>query len=62
MELGGYGGSHGYLTNEFIMALVEDREPFIDVYEGIALSAPGIIAHESAIKNGEVLKIPSFDR
>ena len=62
MERGGHGGSHGYLTNEFIMALVEDREPLIDVYEAIAMTAPGIIAHQSALQNGERLKIPDFDR
>ena len=62
MSLGGHGGSHGYLTNEFIMALVEEREPLIDVYEGIAMTAPGIVAHQSALKNGERLTIPNFDR
>ncbi len=62
MGKGGHGGSHGYLTNEFIMALVEDREPLIDVYEGIAMTAPGIVAHQSALKNGEQLTIPNFDR
>lgn len=61
MELGGHGGSHGYLTNEFIMALVENREPLIDVYEGIAMTAPGIVAHQSALNNGERLLIPDFD-
>jgi predicted dehydrogenase len=61
MGHGGHGGSHGYLTNEFIMALVEDREPLIDVYEGIAMTAPGIVAHQSALKNGERLLIPDFD-
>ncbi|VAX19660.1 oxidoreductase domain-containing protein [hydrothermal vent metagenome] len=62
MEKGGHGGSQGYLTNEFIMALVEDREPLIDVYEAIAMTAPGIVAHQSALKNGERLTIPSFDK
>jgi len=62
MEYGGHGGSHGHLTNEFIMALVEDREPLIDVYEGIALTAPGIVAHQSALQNGKRLIIPDFDR
>ncbi|MBE9512002.1 MAG: gfo/Idh/MocA family oxidoreductase, partial [Bacteroidetes bacterium] len=62
MGRGGHGGSHGYLTNEFIMALIEDREPLIDVYEGIAMTAPGIVAHQSALKNGEQLTIPDFDK
>jgi predicted dehydrogenase len=61
MEKGGHGGSHGYLTNEFIMALVEEREPVVDLYEAIALTAPGIVAHQSALKKGERLKIPDFD-
>ena len=58
----GHGGSHPFLTHEFIMALVEDREPAIDVYESVAMTAPGIVAHQSALKGGEQLKIPSFDR
>lgn len=62
MGRGGHGGSHGYLTNEFIMALIEDREPLIDVYEGIAMTAPGIVAHQSALKKGERLTIPDFDK
>jgi len=61
MGKGGHGGSHGYLTNEFIMALIEDREPLVDVYEGIAMTAPGIVAHQSALKNGKRMDIPDFD-
>ncbi|MFC2124141.1 Gfo/Idh/MocA family protein [Bacteroidota bacterium] len=61
MEKGGHGGSHGYLTNEFITALIEDREPLVDVYEAMAMTVPGIIAHESALRDGEQLKIPQFD-
>ncbi len=61
MTLGGHGGSHGYLVNEFIMALIEDREPLINVYEGIAMTVPGIAAHQSALKDGERIRIPGFD-
>jgi predicted dehydrogenase len=62
MESGGHGGSHGPLTNEFIMALLEDREPIVDVYEAAALTAPGIVAHQSALQKGERLIIPDFDK
>lgn len=62
MARGGHGGSHGPLTNEFIMALLEDREPVIDIYEALAMTAPGIVAHQSAFKDGEQLKIPNFDK
>lgn len=58
----GHGGSHPFLTNEFIMALVEEREPAIDFYESLAFCVPGIVAHESSLKGGEQLDIPDFDR
>ena len=58
----GHGGSHVFLSAEFINALVEDREPAIDVYESLAMTAPGIVAHQSALKNGEQMKVPQFDR
>jgi len=57
----GHGNSHTFLTHEFIMALVEDRKPSVDVYTSVAETAPGVVAHESALKGGELLKIPSFD-
>ncbi len=58
----GHGGSHPFLTNEFVMALIEDREPAIDLYESLAFCVPGIVAHESAQREGERLKIPQFDK
>jgi hypothetical protein len=33
----------------------------VDVYEALAYTAPGIVAHQSALKDGERLKVPSFD-
>lgn len=57
----GHGGSHPFLTHEFISAVVEDREPAVSVYEAVAMTAPGIVAHESALRGGERLAIPSFD-
>jgi hypothetical protein len=58
----GHGASHPFLTHEFIRALVEEREPVIDVYESVAMTAPGIVAHESALKGGVQLEVPSFER
>jgi predicted dehydrogenase len=58
----GHGRSHPFITNEFITALVEDREPAIDLYEALAFCVPGIVAHESSKRGGEQLPIPSFDR
>jgi predicted dehydrogenase len=58
----GHDGSHTFLAAEFINALVEDREPTVDVYEALAMTVPGIIANQSALKNGEQLEVPNFDR
>ncbi len=58
---GGHGGSHGRLTHEFVTAILEDREPLVNIYEALAMTVPGIVAHQSALKDGETLKIPQFD-
>ncbi len=56
-----HDGSHTFLTHEFIDALVNNRRPAIDVHEAVAYTAPGIVAHESALKGGRQMKIPQFD-
>ncbi|MEW6743920.1 MAG: Gfo/Idh/MocA family oxidoreductase [Planctomycetota bacterium] len=57
----GHGGSHTFLTHEFIDALVHDRRPAIDIGEALAYTVPGIVAHQSSLRGGESLAIPSFD-
>ena len=56
-----HAGSHTFLTHEFVQSVAENRRPAIDVYEAVAYTAPGIVAHESALRGGELLKIPKFD-
>ncbi|MAG57684.1 MAG: oxidoreductase [Planctomycetes bacterium] len=58
----GHGGSASFLSAEFVEALVEKREPTVDVYQSIAMTAPGIVAHDSAMKGGALMNVPSFDR
>jgi len=62
MPAGGHGGSHGLLANEFITSILENREPLVNVYEALAMTVPGIIAHKSALRDGESLKIPQYVR
>ena len=57
----GHEGSHTFLTHEFIDALIHSRKPAVDVYEAVAFTAPGIVAHQSALKGGEQMKVPGFD-
>jgi len=57
---GGHGGSHGYLMNEFVTAILKDRQPLVDIIMALNLTVSGIVAHQSAIKDGELMKIPQY--
>ncbi len=58
----GHGGSAIFITAEFINSLLEDREPEIDLYESLAMTVPGIVAHQSSFRDGEQLAVPQFNR
>lgn len=58
----GHEGSHTFITHEFVDALVHERRPAVDVYEAVAYTAPGIVAHMSALRGGERIPIPDFGR
>jgi len=57
---GGHGGSHGHLTEEFIRAILQERQPWINIAMALNMSIPGIIANESCVKGGVSLKIPQY--
>ena len=60
VKAGGHGGSHGQLTNEFITAILQDRVPLVDIAQSLNMTVAGIVAHQSALKDGELLKIPQY--
>ncbi len=57
---GGHGGSHGYLGHEFVMSILENRKPQIDITQALNMTVAGVVAHQSALKGGELLKIPQY--
>ena len=57
----GHDGSHTFITHEFIAALISNRSPEVNIHEALAYTAPGIVAHQSALKGGECMKVPGFD-
>lgn len=57
---GGHGGSHGYLADEFVTSILSDRRPLVDIGMALNLTVSGIVAHQSALKGGELLKIPQY--
>lgn len=60
VNAGGHGGSHGMLMDEFVSAVLQDRKPLVDVGVALNMTVCGIVAHESAMKDGETLKIPEY--
>lgn len=57
---GGHGGSHGYLMNEFITSILQKRTPLVNIAWALNLTVSGVVAHQSALKDGELLKIPQY--
>ena len=56
----GLGNSHTFISAEFINALLEGRSPAVNVDDALTMTVPGIVAHESALKDGEQLQVPQF--
>ena len=60
VSAGGHGGSHGYLCEEFVTSLLKGRTPLVNIAWALNMTVGGIVAHQSAMKDGELLKIPQF--
>jgi hypothetical protein len=56
----GHQGSHQFLACDFIEACVNGTLPPNNVWTAARYCVPGIIAHESAKRGGELLEIPDF--
>lgn len=61
VRAGGHGGSHGYLGHEFVMSILEERQPQVDIIQALNMTVSGMVAHQSALKDGELLKIPQYN-
>ncbi len=60
VQAGGHGGSHGHLSNEFVHAILEDRKPLVDVVAALNMTVGGIVAHASAMKDGQRMAVPQY--
>ena len=57
---GGHGGSHPHMVNEFVRAVLDDRDPWPNAALSANWTCVGICAHESAVKGGEKVTLPEF--
>jgi predicted dehydrogenase len=57
---GGHGGSHPYLVHEFCDAVASGRPPAINAWEAARYMVMGVMAHKSALRDGETLACPDW--
>ncbi len=52
--------SHPYLIDDFCRAVVEEKLPPNNAWDAARYMVPGLVAHQSALKDGELLEVPDF--
>jgi predicted dehydrogenase len=57
---GGHGGSHPHLVNEFVSALVDNRDPWPNAVQSANWTCVGICAHQSTQQGGKIVELPKF--
>ena len=57
---GGHGGSHGYLGSHFVESVLKGKAPIVNVAVALNTTVAGIVAHQSALKDGESMAIPQY--
>ena len=56
-----HGGAHGHLTNNFIESILLDKQPIVGISDALNMTLSGVIAHKSALKEGEWMEIPQYE-
>ena len=56
----GHGGGDFWVAYHFMKYVLEDEEPFFNVYHSVAMSATAILALRSSYHGGAEYKIPDF--
>lgn len=56
----GHMNSHPYLVDDFCRAVVEEKLPPNNAWDAARYMVPGLVAHQSALKDGELLEVPDF--
>lgn len=56
----GHGGGDFFTNFYFASAIRSGRQPYLNVYRGVAMSAVGILAWKSALTGGQPVDVPDF--
>ncbi len=58
----GHNGSHFFGIDDFVKAVVSGKLPPVNAWRSAEYTLTGIIAHESAVKNGKTLSFPGIGK
>ena len=58
----GHGGGDFWTNFDFARAIRSGRQPFLNVYRGVAMSSVGILAWKSALQEGQPFAMPDFKK
>ncbi len=56
----GHLGSHQFLVDDFVTACISGQQPPNNIWQAARYLVPGLIAHESAKREGELLDVPDL--
>ncbi|MCR5484521.1 MAG: Gfo/Idh/MocA family oxidoreductase [Clostridiales bacterium] len=56
----GHGGGDFWIVENTVDCILNDKEPFFDVYRAAAMSATAILGWKSCLDHGENFRIPDF--
>jgi hypothetical protein len=56
----GHGGTHKYMADDFCKAAFTGKLSPTNAWVAARYNTPGLIAHQSALKDGESLAVPDF--
>jgi predicted dehydrogenase len=56
----GHGGSHPHLVHQFVSMLTSGEDAYPNAVESANITCTGILAHESALSGGELIRLPEW--
>ncbi|MCH2209052.1 MAG: gfo/Idh/MocA family oxidoreductase, partial [Lentisphaerales bacterium] len=56
----GHGGSHPHLVHQFVKMLKTSDDAYPNAVQSANVTCVGILAHESALKGGDIIPLPEF--
>lgn len=56
----GHGGGDYLVARDFVLSILDDREPPIDAYRALDFTAPGLVSEESIFRGGVPLPVPDY--